>query len=71
MGFSVVDKYRTSNDQLQQNLVSVSNPINAFRMIKRLANEWKELQAKMREDTAEEFLSNLSGKKMPSDVSVL
>lgn len=70
--FSIVDKYKINNDELQNNLKSVSNPINAFRMIKRLSNAWRELEEKMKSDVSEEFLHNLttSGNTLlPSDVS--
>ncbi|KAI1721472.1 2OG-Fe(II) oxygenase superfamily domain-containing protein [Ditylenchus destructor] len=57
---SVANKYKINNDELQHNLQSVSNPINAFRMIKRLTNAWKELEEKMKSDTAEELIQNVS-----------
>ena len=57
---SIAAKYRQSNEQLQTNLQSVSNPINAFRLIKRLSNAWKELQTEMRSDLAEDYLTNIS-----------
>lgn len=56
----VVDKYRVNNNQLKLNLDSVSNPINAFKMIKRLTNEWNDLENRMRYDSVSEFLDTLS-----------
>lgn len=68
----MVDKYRVNNKQLQLNLNSVSNPINAFKMIKRLTNEWSDLENRMRSDSVTEFLENLSNlgqTKFPEEVS--
>lgn len=48
----------------------VSNPINAFRMIKRLTNAWKDIEDQMRNDNADEFLNNVSTNvlaKFPKD----
>lgn len=42
----------------------VSNPINAFRMIKRLTNAWKELEEQMRNDHAEAFLENVTSSEL-------
>lgn len=56
----VAEKYQQNNEQLVSNIPSVSNPINAFRLIKRLTNAWKELQEEMRFDRAKEFLQNIS-----------
>jgi prolyl 4-hydroxylase len=67
-------KYRQNNEQLQSNLQSVSNPINAFRLIKRLANAWKELQSEMRSDLADDYLQNISrgeGPRFPTEVKYL
>ncbi|KAL3115904.1 hypothetical protein niasHT_007204 [Heterodera trifolii] len=57
---SMASKYRQSNEKLQTNIQSVSNPINAFRLIKRLSNAWKELQNEMRADVADEYLQNVT-----------
>ncbi|KAH7699287.1 prolyl 4-hydroxylase 2, partial [Aphelenchoides avenae] len=57
---SFVDNYQVKNDDLQKNLEYVSNPINAFRMIKRLTSTWKELEERMRNDRSESFLQNIS-----------
>lgn len=56
----MVEKYRTKNSDVHKNLESVSNPINAFRMIKRLSETWRTLQRKMRSDRTDEFLQNVS-----------
>ncbi|KAI6214880.1 Procollagen-proline 4-dioxygenase [Aphelenchoides besseyi] len=56
----MVEKYRSKNSDVHKNLESVSNPINAFRMIKRLSETWRTLQDKMRSDRTEEFLQNVS-----------
>jgi hypothetical protein len=64
-------KYRQSNEQLQANLQSVSNPINAFRLIKRLASAWKELQSEMRSNVADDYIQNISsggGPRFPTEV---
>jgi len=66
-------KYRQNNEQLHANIQSVSNPINAFRLIKRLANAWKELQAEMRSEVAHDYLQNISsgaGPRFPTDVGI-
>lgn len=46
----MVEKYKSKNVDVHKNLESVSNPINAFRMIKRLSETWKTLQRKMLTD---------------------
>ena len=56
----MVDTFKSKNSDVQQNLESVSNPINAFRMIKRLSETWKGLQDKMRADKVNDFLTNVS-----------
>ena len=59
---------------MQTNLLSVSNPINAFRLIKKLAQTWKDLQAEMRSDIAGSYLQNISiqkGSRFPTDVCLL
>ncbi|KAI6176956.1 Procollagen-proline 4-dioxygenase [Aphelenchoides bicaudatus] len=56
----MVQKYRSKNSDVHKNLESVSNPINAFRMIKRLSETWHSLQRKMRSDRTDEFLQNIS-----------
>lgn len=56
----MVEKYRSKNSDVHKNLESVSNPINAFRMIKRLSETWTTLQRKMRIDRTDEFLQNVS-----------
>lgn len=55
-----IETYRSKNEQLQSNIEMVSNPINAFLMIKRMANAWKDLQERMRSNTASEYLKNIS-----------
>jgi prolyl 4-hydroxylase len=59
-----VSKYKDNNDDLHKNMNIVTNPINAFRMIKRLTNAWKELEEKMRNDHAEEFLNNVTNSEL-------
>uniref|UniRef100_A0AC34GPH6 Procollagen-proline 4-dioxygenase n=1 Tax=Panagrolaimus sp. ES5 TaxID=591445 RepID=A0AC34GPH6_9BILA len=59
-----VVKYKDNNDDLHKNMNVVTNPINAFRMIKRLTNAWKELEEKMRNDHAEEFINNVTNSDM-------
>jgi hypothetical protein len=56
----MVEKYRSKNSDVHKNLESVSNPINAFRMIKRLSETWKTLQGKMKSDHTDSFLQNVS-----------
>jgi hypothetical protein len=68
----MVEKYKSKNTDVQKNLEAVSNPINAFRMIKRLSETWQNLQRKMRSDRTDEFLQNISfaGKKtFPEEVN--
>lgn len=70
--FSIAEKYQQNNEQLVTNIPSVSNPINAFRLIKRLTNAWKELQEKMRTDRAKEYLHNITlsrQSQFPGEVS--
>uniref|UniRef100_A0A7E4WAF9 procollagen-proline 4-dioxygenase n=1 Tax=Panagrellus redivivus TaxID=6233 RepID=A0A7E4WAF9_PANRE len=55
----IAKKYQTTNDDLQKNMSAVSNPINAFRMIKRLTNSWKELEDMMRNDHSESFMHDV------------
>lgn len=50
----------------------MSNPINAFKMIKRLTNEWNDLENRMRYDSVSEFLDTLSQNsqsKFPAEVN--
>jgi prolyl 4-hydroxylase len=56
----MVDKYRTKNVDVHKNLEKVSNPINAFRMIKRLSETWKTLQKRMRSDRVSNFSVDLN-----------
>ncbi|KAL7078512.1 hypothetical protein ACQ4LE_002658 [Meloidogyne hapla] len=67
---SIAAKYQENNEEMQTNLLSVSNPINAFRLIKKLTQTWKDLQAEMRSDIAGSYLQNISiqkGSRFPTD----
>ncbi|CAD5215722.1 unnamed protein product [Bursaphelenchus okinawaensis] len=56
----MVAKYRSKNSNVEKNMEYASNPVNAFRMIKRLSDTWKTLQDRMRSDRTEEFIQNIS-----------
>ncbi|TKR57848.1 hypothetical protein L596_030494 [Steinernema carpocapsae] len=56
-----VEKYEESNERLLKNgIKEVTNPINAFRLIKEMTSTWKEVEHKMRNNNADFFIQNFT-----------
>uniref|UniRef100_A0A0K0DQV6 P4Ha_N domain-containing protein n=1 Tax=Angiostrongylus cantonensis TaxID=6313 RepID=A0A0K0DQV6_ANGCA len=49
----------------------VTNPINAYLLIKRLTSEWKKVEDIMRTNKAEKFIKNITDNRIQSQVSTL
>ncbi|TKR57846.1 hypothetical protein L596_030492 [Steinernema carpocapsae] len=56
-----VEKYEEINERLLKNGINeVTNPINAFRLIKEMSSTWKEVEHKMRNNNADFFIQNFT-----------
>lgn len=54
--------YETKNKDVSdvRTFTTVTNPINAYLLIKRMNNDWKDIRALMSSNTAETFIKNIT-----------
>jgi prolyl 4-hydroxylase len=46
----------------------VTNPVNAYLLIKRLTSDWQHVESMMRENSADAFLTNITEKRAANQV---
>lgn len=63
---NMVEHYRHINST---DIERISNPINAFLLIKSLSSVWKEFQNRMKEDVGRDIIAH-ADYNLPSDVGV-
>ncbi|CAJ0579739.1 unnamed protein product, partial [Mesorhabditis spiculigera] len=64
------EEYVTRNSEAQETGPEfVTNPINAFLLIKRLTSEWRQVEDTMRNNNADRFIKNITARREGNELS--